>query len=285
MQGLEIFARTLSRVPEIDKKHGNSWQYHPRSDRHSRIICWGILFDLLQTSRTLADHADTGRIAFGINHEMRDFKTGRKKNLDLVVCTPGAEKKPKKSPTMFAHMAKNYGLLLSDEEIATLAKLPSLREAPVGEVHIALEAKACMTEHIKARSRLYDELSSSHQTIHGSSGNAIAAGFVMVNLSDEFISPGRNQWPLKDRAAVVTKHRQPGVTEAVVQKIREIPRRTNTQETGFDALALAVVRCRNDGSAVQVVDEAPALDPADVLHYDHMIRRTAKQYESRFWQA
>jgi hypothetical protein len=285
MHGPEILSRTLSACAVLDKQFKNRWQYHSRSDRHSKIACWGILFDLMLASRTLTEHFQAGRASFGINHEMRDFRTGRKKNLDLVICTPGTPRDGASHQAMFRGLVKSYGIDLDGEQGQMLAQLPDIKQSEVGEVHVALEAKACMTEHRKARPRLYDELSSSHQTIHGSAANAIAAGFVMVNVSDEFISTDRNKWSLKDHPPHVTKHKQPADAQAVLEKIREIPRRTTTQEAGFDALAVVMVRCRNDGSKFEIVAGSPAVEPGDVLHYESMIRRTAKLYESRFWQA
>src|SRR5262249_11376201 len=87
MHGPALIARSLS-TPGVRDAFGNQWQYHSRSDRHSRIACWGMLFDLLRNCPTLLDHVGRGHVGFGINHEMRDFRTNRKKNLDLVVCTP-----------------------------------------------------------------------------------------------------------------------------------------------------------------------------------------------------
>src|SRR3954471_10049360 len=88
MHGPHILVRTLSELTRTDK-YGNQWQYHSRSDHHSKVACWGILFDLMQHSRLLREHIASGRVIFGINHEMRDFRTGRKKNLDLVLARPG----------------------------------------------------------------------------------------------------------------------------------------------------------------------------------------------------
>ncbi|MBX3464906.1 MAG: hypothetical protein KF830_17190 [Planctomycetes bacterium] len=285
MHGTTILARTLTRQAFLDKQFNNVWQYHSRSDRHSKVACWGILFDLLLTSRVLSEHFQTARVAFGINHEMRDFRTGRRKNLDLVVCTPGTARSQSRRQVDLTGLAKSYGVVLDDAETELLAQMPPVIQADVGEVHIALEAKACMTAHRKARPRLYDELSSSHQTIHGSAANAIAAGFVMVNLSDAFISTDRNRWSLRDHPPAVTKHKQPDDAVSVIDKIREIPRRGTTNESGFDALGVVVVKCRNDGSPFEIVNAKPAVDVGDVLHYESMIRRAAKLYESRFPQA
>jgi hypothetical protein len=172
MRGLEILARTLSTPVPMGRSQA-LWQYHPRSDRHSKVACWGILFDLLQCCPLLLDHVTSEKIAFGINHEMRDFKMNRRKNLDLVLCTPGSPSSKTRTRSL-SDLAAEYHVELGTEDKRILEGLPPIHEAPVGTVHCALEAKACMTEHMKARPRLYDELNSSHQTIHGSGDMVIA---------------------------------------------------------------------------------------------------------------
>src|SRR5262249_38124790 len=205
--GLDILVRSLS-VPAVKDKRGNVWQYHSRSDHHSKIACWAILFDLLRTSRLLAAHAENRRVVFGVNHEMRDFRMNRKKDLDLVLCTPRSAAGPRR-PYTRRSLGEKYGVVLSEEEQRILDGLPELIEGPVGAVHLALEAKACMTAHTRAQPRLYDELNSSHLTIHGSTDLAIAAGFVMVNMATTFVSPDLNKHDLHRSAAHVSAHEQP----------------------------------------------------------------------------
>ena len=282
MDGPQILVRTLSEFMAPDQTYGNLWQYHPRSDRHSKIACWTILFDLMQHCRTLTEHIASGLVGFGINHEMRDFETGRKKDLDLVICTPGTPGSTKKKLASFRGLAERCDIKLTSVQDQALSALPAFNETPVGTVHLALEAKACMTAHSKARPRLYDELSSSHLTIHGNSNFAIAAGFVMVNMSDQFISPGRNPFVVAEHAPEYNAHKQPKDVKGVIEKVNEIQRRSGTGDTGFDALGLVVVSCVNDGTPIDVVSIPPAPQPGDLLHYDSMIRKIANLYESRF---
>jgi hypothetical protein len=139
-----------------------------------------------------------------------------------------------------------------------------------------------MTEHMKARPRLYDELNSSHLTIHGSAEQAIAAGFVMINASNTFISPDRNKRPIGPSGPQITYHKQPIATELVVQKIREMPRRTRAQEEGFDAIGIVVVDCPNDGTPITLVSAPPAPPSSNDYNYDQMIRRIRQKYEVTF---
>lgn len=191
MFGPAILARTLSSANLTDSA-GRKWQYHPRSDRHSKVACWGIVFDLLLNCALLAEHVRKEKVVFGINHEMRDFRMNRKKNLDLVLCTPGTStKKKKRELGTFPSFVERYDIDLRADEKKLLTALPPLMEGPVGAVHVALEAKAAMTAHVKALPRLYDELNSSHATIHGNTESAIAVGLALINMADTFQSAKR----------------------------------------------------------------------------------------------
>jgi hypothetical protein len=99
MYGPGILVRTLTKPTRVDR-YGNRWQYHSRSDHHSKVACWGIVFDLMRTCPLLNRHIAAAKIVFGINHEMRDFQHDRKKNLDLVLCTPASGRPAKRRLTL-----------------------------------------------------------------------------------------------------------------------------------------------------------------------------------------
>jgi hypothetical protein len=279
MHGPEILVRTLTKTTRADR-FGNLWQYLSRSDHHSKVACWGIVFDLLQVSPLLKRHVRDGRVYFGINHEMRDFVHDRKKNLDLVLCTAASAGDTGVAQTL-GSLAKDYGIVLTEAEKAELAGLPELRRAPVGGVLMALEAKACMTAHQRALPRLYDELNSSHLTVHGASDQAIAAGFVMVNVASRYLSPDLNK---KNRAADPqwSVHDQPRDAGLAVDKVRQLPKRSKPGDTGYDALAIVVVDCANDGSPVRLFTAPPAPATGDIFHYASMIDRLGHVYATRF---
>src|SRR5712691_12893105 len=91
MDGPEILVASLS-VPQPRGRTATRWQYHSRSDLHSKVACWGVCFDLLRQSSLLQRHVRSSKVVFGVNHEMRDFSTGRKKNLDLGLARPRGRK-------------------------------------------------------------------------------------------------------------------------------------------------------------------------------------------------
>ena len=279
MHGPEILTRFLER-PGPPDKFGNTWQYNSRSDRHSKVGCWGIAFDMLAHSARLREHAREQKVVLGVNHRMTDFATGRRKDLDLVIARPAAPVPP--SGPSFKSLATQYGIELTPEETTALDQLPDIAVGAVGAVLIALEAKACMTAHIKALPRLYDELNSSHLCVHGASRSALAIGFVQVNASDSFVSSVTNNYPLTEYPVRSTKHRQPADTVRVIEKVREIPRRSQSSEVGFDGVGISVLDFRNDGGPVTLVTGAPAPLPGDPFHYDNMIVRMGHEYDTAF---
>lgn len=276
MHGPDILKRTLSSTTRKDR-YGNDWQYHSRSDHHSKVACWGVVFDLLNATPLLRRHVEAGAVTFGINHEMRDFVHDRKKNLDLVLCTPNGGM----TRETLLSVATNYGIELTDEEKGMLKALPELSRSPVGSVLVALEAKACMTAHQRALPRLYDELNSSHLTVHGASEQAIAVGFAMINIAQRYLSPDLNK---RNRASEPewSAHDQPRSAQLAIDKVKQLPRRSNAGGSGYDAFSIVVVDMPNDGSAVSLVSSPPAPQAGDIYHYDTMISRLSTIYATRF---
>jgi hypothetical protein len=275
VDGPEIIRRSISacRIPD---KYGNEWQYHSRSDRHSKIACWTIAFDLMQICPLLRDHVAQRKVVLGVNHTLKDFQTQRKKDLDLVIAQPDAQAVRKRTRT-FEQLADHFGIDLDSSEQAALAQLPEATEAPVGSVLVALEAKACMTAHVRALPRLHDELDSSHQTTHGNSAHALAVGFVMVNAAPAFRSSDLNKFDLAHHQAVANKHRQPDDALRVIEKIKEIRRRSGSSSGGFDAIGVMVVDLANDGSPMTLPANPPSAFP-----YSPMVQRIAHEYTASF---
>ncbi len=279
MRGPPIIARSLS-VPRQIGPDGGQWQYHSRSDTHSKVACWAIMFDLLSTSSLLREHVADGKVSFAINRKMNNWQTGRSKNLDLVVARASGESKSR--PVSLRQLAERYDIRLTDAESSVLDGLPVSPAGTAGStVLVALEAKACMTAHMKARPRLFDELDASHSTVHGDNNNALAVGFAMVNHADRFVSPV-NQVGNEIR---YNQHKQPSDTIKVIEKLREINRRPGPHagQSGFDAFGIMVVELVNDGvSPMRIVTEPPAPQHDNDFFYDRMIVRTAHLYDSGF---
>ncbi len=279
MDGPRLIVQTLSKLNNVTDKYGNEWQYHSRSDHHSKTICYAILIDLLRHCPEMCRHAKEGAIGFGINHTFQDFAQNKRKDLDLVICKPMSEDD---EGAQLSQRVEQHGLALTDEQWEFVNGFPLFQNVRVGSTLVAIEAKAAMTAHVRARPRLHDELNSSHNIIHGHDETAVAAGLVMINVSDEFISSDMNKWSLEEHAANVSKHRQPVDTEKVVETVKRLPRRADTSGAGFDAVSIIVVKCRNDGSPVELVKSPPAPGDSDIFHYASMINRICARYRSRF---
>lgn len=278
MDGPALLVEALREATVADK-YQNHWQYHSRSDRHSKVACWGVGFDLLKTSALLRNHVEQGKVVLGINHTMRDYGTGRKKDLDLVLARPVGAPVARVS---FSELAERYSIPLTEPQRSLLNSLPKLPVAPVGAVLIALEAKATMTAHIRALPRLYDELNSSHLCVHGASRQALAIGLVIINASPAFVSSDMNKGDLSTTPRIVSEEPQPRSLLRALEKIGEIPRRSNTREAGFDGIGIVVIDGRNDGDPVSLVTEPPSPQPGDPFNYGDLITRMANEYDTVF---
>ncbi len=120
MFGPSILVHTVSKRSHPDR-YENRWQYHSRSDHHSKVASWGIIFDLLRESAHFRAHVEAGG-CIRHQHEMRDFRQDRKKNLDLVICKPAAGM-GQKTKTL-AQMVGEYGIELDEREQDALGNGP-----------------------------------------------------------------------------------------------------------------------------------------------------------------
>lgn len=273
MEGPAILAQTLS-VPALTRTAApQSWQYHSRGGRHSLTACWGVMFDLLANSALLRQHVLDGKVVFGLDHKMHDYAANRSKNLDLVVARPhDAVWTSKRPPRRFSALPALYDMHLTPAQREALASLPNPIEGAVGAVHLALEAKACMTAFSKSYPRLYDELDSSHAVIHGASNRALAVGLAIINVAEEFISPVGKR----------NRHNQPRDALGAIAKVEQLPRRSGDEGIGYDGLGIVLVDLTNDGSIVRLSDRLPV--PVN-YEYGRMIVRISNEYDVRFRNA
>lgn len=237
-----------------DKKFGRRvFRYHPRSDEHSKRLCSFIIDDLIESSGVLRNHVELGLIVGGTNCEYL-FSNRKKKTIDLAIGTPQT----------------NVGLSPTDGNLV---------RAEIKQIRIACEAKQCMTEHSKTKPRIFDELSSSHEIVHQGDSTAIAAGIVVVNIASKYASPTRQVAPEGD--VVVTSHRQPDVTEDMIEHLRGLVMRNGVGEVGFDAFAVIVINCDNIGPCTLHTD-SPAPQPGDPHHYQSFVNRITSAYAERY---
>lgn len=281
MHGPTILTTTIS-VPMARGSRGDVWQYNSRSDHHSKVACWAVLFDLLRESAVLANQAAAGDVVLGINFSITNFQSGRKKNLDLVVAKPEKERAGKRQS--FRGLVDKYDIVLDDTQRAELESLPDIDVGEFGAnaVRIALEAKACMTEHGKAGPRLFDELNSSHQIVHAASEGALAVGFAMINAAPTFVSSVLNPRMSYDQAQWTSTNPQPKAAIGAAKRIQDLPRRSGSTGVGYDGLAMVLIDMVNDGTPATLVSDPPAPKAGDALHYDAMIHRVANEYDARF---
>lgn len=274
MIGPKILAKTLS-IPTVRGKDSTPWQYHSRSDAHSKVACWTLLLDALIECDVIRSHAEKGLLGFGINHVLVGPIN---KTLDLVLTrlTPGMSRVGRKS---FLDLGMQFGVELDATESEVVRSLPTIRQdiaEDVSEVAMAVEAKACMTEHVKSLPRLHAEILATGYLAKRAHPRAIAVSVSLVNASDSFVSPGRT--------AKRNKHSQPSDSNRVLEMLAQaVPlARDMNNLLGYDAIGALSIDCRNDGSPVTIVDGAGAPARNQHIHYERMVRQICSEYRSRF---
>jgi hypothetical protein len=219
------------------------------------MLCSLVLDDLLEVGPVIREQARRGLIGYGINFRYRSPTTSKEKSLDLAIGRLGDRAPADPAGGRPIQPVKTFGQLL-----------------------VACEAKAVMTEHSKSQPRVYDELSSSHEIIHQAEPSAIAAGITVVNISDTFVSPLRQT---TTEVVHASQHQQPRAARRMVEHLRGLPVRSQIGAVGFDAYCTFVITCDNV-STVRLWDDLPAPQPGDPDHYDTFISRIAAAYQERF---
>ena len=205
-----------------------------------------MLFDLLANSALLRQHVADGKVVFGLDHQMHDYAANRSKNLDLVIARPHEGGwTSKRQPRRFSELPDLFDMDLTEAQRSVLASLPDPVEGAVGAVHLALEAKACMTAFSKSYPRLYDELNSSHAVIHGASNRALAVGLAIINVADEFVSPVGNGTATTSRVTRSERSRRSSSCRAA----------SGDEGVGYDGLGIVLVDLVNDGSPVTLAEQ------------------------------
>lgn len=272
MIGPEILVRTLS-IPTRRGKGERVWQYHPRSDAHSKIACWTLLLDCLLECDALYEDAVQGRIGFAINHRMVGPIN---KTLDLVLTRVPRSRTEQAGRRSFAEVGAGYGIELTAEEQAKLAQFHCVFEetkADFSEVVLAVEAKACMTDHHGALPRLHAEILATGYLACRAAPQCAVISCTLVNAASSFVSgTGKTK-----------SMRQPDSARAVLDMLRlAVPLRRDARDLfGYDAVGALVVECRNDGSPVTLSREPAAPGATDVIHYERMIRQICATYRSK----
>jgi hypothetical protein len=143
-------------------------------------------------------------------------------------------------------------------------------------VAIAMEAKACMTKHVKSLPRPHAEILATGYLAKKAAPHCISASYSLVNAAPKFKTPSGT-------GCQTSQHDQPEDAHRVIEMLSAtIPMTSETPQYGYDAIGVTVIDCRNDGSQVAVVTKAPAPKTSDHVHHEWMIRLVCSSYRSRF---
>lgn len=220
--------------------------YHPRSNKHGRILCRYFLDDLLHISPIFRICASQGRVVFA-----EDIRIGQDPlswTVDLVVGPPSQHR---------------------------LGDINWIERGIPNKVWLAIDAKSVMTEHRKARRNRQRDLNSLASIVKEYHPNSVVGGLMLVNNAARFKSPLRDE---------VTIHRNiDKLVDVTVQMFGEIPRADNAGERGIEAVGVIVVDHTNlPGERSYLTKEYPAPKLGDISNYQTSLEIIKKALEHRF---
>lgn len=238
-------------------KHG----YNPRSDAHSNAICIGLLNDLLDHCAEIRAKAIQGELVAQLNHTV--IRGHERWNLDMSLGPPPTVEPPQ-----------------AGEKIRFAAPVV---------IQIAVEAKGLMTEHGKARHNRLRDLAAFHSHAHNYDRKVVAAGIMVVNISEYFWSPTRGHGD-------ITVHRNiQRLGRDTVELFRNLRLRDSASDSpGLEALGMVVVKHDNiehnsappPGAPTpersRLVSGPPAPASGDPLHYAALVHRICAAYRERW---
>lgn len=220
--------------------------YHPRSSKHGDAMCEFLLNDLYTSCSAFKLLADDNRIVFQTNYTVNPNSATRW-TIDLVV-GPGR------------------GERLLQQTIA---------KGNPSEIWLAVDAKAIMTEHGKARRNRQRDLNSMAEILHRMRPSPIAGAYVAINMSSHFRSPLRTE---------ELEHRNiERIVASTIPLFKEILRDERSGRPGLEAIGVSVVDYSNHlGSECKLIEDPPAPDFSSPLHYQAFLSKICREFTNRF---
>ncbi|PSQ04978.1 hypothetical protein BRC97_10145 [Halobacteriales archaeon QS_6_71_20] len=227
-------------------------RYHPRSPAHGSASCMFLLDDLLSANNAFREAAESGDIVF-----QEDFDVGSgasRWNTDLVVGPP----------------AENAQIEFRGDR--------AIAEGEPERVWLAIDAKSVMTEHGKARRNRQRDINSFADIMHRHYPGAVTGGVLLINMAEQFRSP------LRDEGDITEHDRIERLVRETVEMFRDIERANGKVSPNVDGVGCIVVDHTNsdDGSATALVEEPPAPQTDDMVHYREFVNIIASVLDNRW---
>jgi hypothetical protein len=211
-----------------------------------------FLDDLVHESEIVKEAAEAGDIVYQEDHTVGDGDS--KWNTDLVIGPPAGE------------VQQEFG----DDR--------PMIDAEPEEIWLAIDAKSVMTEHGKARRNRQRDINSFADIIHSHYPGAVTGGILLINQSDRFKSP------LRDEDDITEHDRIEDLVQETVDIFRDIERAQGEVSPNVDGVGCVVVDHTNmdDDHETRLVTEPPAPQPGDIVQYQEFVEIIAETFEQRW---
>ena len=251
-------------------------RYHPRSSKHGDFLSQALVLDLLDASPVLRSAAARGRLVFTVNHAIEvadksvaqtlpeDARKDLAWNMDLVIGPAGDE-----APPILRKKSRKKG------EEAHLITPDIMKRGTPREVWLVVDAKGVMTEHGKARRNRQRDITALWTVMKTFMPNVIVGAVIPINVSSKFKSPLRRE--ISDHGSNIQR-----IVLSTLGIFRAV-RKTSREGRGIDGLGCFVVDFDNmERSEARYVEEPPAPQPDDVIHYDTFVQDLVAAVVKRF---
>jgi hypothetical protein len=239
----------MSPNPSSFLQHLQGEGYHPRSNKHSNALAEAIINDLLNYCPKIKSKAAAGQIVYDLNFTIISGTADW--NIDLVVGSAPPDTPPPIHP------------------------IGIIRTRPV-LVQIAIELKTVMTEHRKAVKNRKRDFDAHHAHVHQYNQNAIAGGVIVLNVSEKFRSPLRQEDTVHHDPQKLVNH--------CINEMRSVSSSGGiVGSPGLDAKAVIVIDLDNITiRETSYLTTKPAPTVGDPVHYDSFIQTVCDLYTTRF---
>jgi len=195
-----------------------------------------------------------------------------------LVLTRVTSRPPVRERDGFLSLAARLGIVLDKEDRDELHALPMPlldHVQDTSEIVVALDAKACMTGHVKALPRLHTEILATGYLAKRAMPQCIVASYTLVNSAPTFRTPSASH--------KIHEHAQPDDANRVVGMLAQaIPLAQEVDDLfGYDVIGATVIDCRNDGSPVSVDIGFRWPHKTSHITYERLVRNLCSEYRAR----
>lgn len=235
------------------KSYDKNVPYHPQSQKDGDRLCDYFIDDLMHESEDIHQYSKQRELVYETDYDVPYSQS----NVDLVIGPP------------------------ANNPQSSLGETVKMSEAKVDDIWLAVDPKAIMTQHVKARKNRIGQLESmARDTKSEFSERTITCGIILLNMAERFDSPGRDP-------DEITVHPEGAPNKGLDQVIQETIDKFDIADTTspLDFCGIISIEHTNlveDVGNTTIIKQDPAPDVDEMTHYRKFVKEVSEKIEDRF---